>query len=252
MTGVFRLVLTLVASLVLSFSAPGIVEDEANLLSPEANQTLQSLVLQWSQATQHQMAIVTVKSLGDASIEEAAVKRFAAMGIGRKGANDGLLLLVAPNERKMRIEVGYGLEGTLTDGLTGEIRDRYILPFFKEGKFEAGILAGTLALVSIQAKNEGIAFSPSLDKPIAQPQTSRQSGTDWGGLIFIFIMVIIVITSKGGRSGGMWPLLFLASMMGGGYSDRGGRGGGFGGFGGGGFGGFGGGMSGGGGSSGGW
>jgi uncharacterized protein len=242
--------LALSGLLCLSLSAPGIVSDEADLLSPQSKQVLESIILQWTQATQHQMGIVTLKSLNESSIEEVAVKRFESMGIGRKGINDGLLFIIAPNDRKMRIEVGYGLEGTLPDGLVGEIRDRYVVPFFKTGKFEDGVLAGTLALLTTQAKNEGIAFSPSLDKPIPQPPIPQSNRTDWGGLIFIIIMVIIVISSKGGRSGGFLPLLILSSLMGGGgrYDDRGG----FGGFGGGGFGGFGGGMSGGGGASGGW
>ncbi len=234
----------------LAISAPSIVSDEAGILSSETQQTLGSIVLQWTKATQHQMAIVTIKSLNGLSIEEVAVKRFEALGIGRKGVNDGLLFLISPSDRKMRIEVGYGLEGTLPDGLVGEVRDRYIVPFFKAGKIEEGILAGTLALLTTQAKNEGLDFSPSLDKPVPAPPSPQTSNTDWGGLIFIIIMVLIVISSRGGRSGGFWPLLILSSLLGGGgrYDDRGG----FGGFGGGGFGGFGGGMSGGGGASGSW
>ncbi len=234
----------------LAFSAPSIVSDEAGILSTESQQTLESIVLQWTKATQHQMAIVTVKSLEGISIEEVAVKRFEALGIGRKGANDGLLFLIAPNDKNLRIEVGYGLEGTLPDGPVGSIRDKYIVPFFKTAHYDQGILAGTLALLTLQAKNEGIDFTPNLSTPIPSPPTPRSASPDWGGLIFIIIMVVIVISSKGGRSGSFWPLLILSSLLGGGgrYDDRGG----FGGFGGGGFGGFGGGMSGGGGASGSW
>jgi uncharacterized protein len=233
-----------------SLTLAGIVSDEANLLSPSTKLTLESIITQWNMATKHQMGIVTLKSLDGLSIDEAAVKRFESMGIGRKDIHDGLLLMVAPNDRKLRIEVGYGLEGTLPDGLAGEIRDRYIVPFFKAGKFEEGILAGTLALVTSQAKNEGTAFSPSLDTPIPRPPVPKSTETDWGGLVFIVIIVLVVISSKGGRAGGFWPLLILSSLLGSGgrYDNRGG----FGGFGGGGFGGFGGGMSGGGGASGGW
>ena len=171
------------------------------------------------------------------------------MGIGRKGEDRGVLLLVSLEDRLMRIEVGYGLEGIIPDGLAGEVRDRYMVPFFKEGKYGEGLYAGSLALASVIAKDAGVTLNQSGQvAPQPAQRTERRSAFNFFPLLII-ILIIWTLTRGKGRRGGLAALLLL-SMLGGG---RGGRGGGFGGGGfGGGFGGFGGGMSGGGGASGGW
>ena len=226
------------------------VFDEANILHEEVVQSLDGLINSWSQKTSHQMAIVTVKSLEGSSIEEYAVRRFQKMGIGRKDKNDGLLLLVAPNDRKLRIEVGYGLEGYLPDGVVGSLRDRYMIPLFKQGAFEKGILVGTLALLQTQAKQEGIEWTPEISVSASLPKHSSRNTQNVDllfGILFFVVILLLLGRSQRGGLGGWLPWLILASLS---SSDRG-RHGGFGGFGGG-FGGFGGGSSGGGGASGSW
>ncbi|MDD5455414.1 MAG: TPM domain-containing protein [Candidatus Margulisbacteria bacterium] len=226
------------------------VFDEARILSAQEQSAVESVIGQWTQQTKHQMAVVTVKSLNGQSVEEYAVKKFSQLGIGQKGKNDGLLFVVAPNDRKMRIEVGYGLEGFLPDGLVGEIRDKYIIPFFKINQFGLGILNGTKALIIYEAQREGIAL-PDLDtNQLAEPAIQNiqlSKGQMIAGIFFfaIFLLVFIAIVRALGWDV-VWPfLLMMLFSSGGGRSNRnGGFGGGFGGFGGG--------MSGGGGASGGW
>lgn len=123
------------------------VNDYANILSDETESYIfkQSVLLQ--QKTTAQVVVVTVPSLEGQSIEEYSNKLFNEFGIGDKNKNNGLLLLLALEERQMRVEVGYGLEETLTDGLTGRYQDKYIIPYLKEDKWDEGIKNGYTAFV---------------------------------------------------------------------------------------------------------
>lgn len=114
------------------------VNDYAGIFSPDFEAGLNSQLSQLDQNTTNQIAVVTIKSLEGTTVEEYAVKLFEKWGIGQKDQDNGLLLLIAPNDKKVRIEVGYGLEGTITDGTAGYVLDNYLLPDFKSGKFEAG------------------------------------------------------------------------------------------------------------------
>ncbi|MEI7942065.1 MAG: TPM domain-containing protein [Candidatus Riflemargulisbacteria bacterium] len=232
-----------------SFSA-GITQrvfDEAGLLDNTNTIKLEQIILDWETKTKHQMAVITVKSLNGVEIEEFAIKKFEELGIGNKERNDGLLFIVAPNDRKLRIEVGYGLESYLPDGLVGEIRDTYIVPNFRNNDFPAGILQGTYSLLMKEAEMEGINL-PQLgtgEPPAVPAKTVPPSKGSIAGIIFFIVIILIMLSNKTGRSILLWSL--LASSMGG--SSRSNNS--FGSFGGG-FGGFGGGFSGGGGASGNW
>ena len=107
------------------------------------------------------------------SIEEAAVQLFSLWGIGKKSKDNGLLLLWSTGDRRVRVEVGYGLEGVLPDGKTGAILDTYVIPKFKSGQFDEGVLAGVAALLSV-ARNEPV----ELPSPGASPTRAvrRASG----------------------------------------------------------------------------
>jgi uncharacterized protein len=129
------------------------VHDYANLLSPAERETLETLARDVERQTTAQLAVVTVGSLDGLTVDDYAHKLFNFWGIGRKETNNGVLLLVAPNERRMRIEVGYGLEPLLTDSLCGEIRDEQIIPRFKQGDMPGGVLAGARRLASILREN---------------------------------------------------------------------------------------------------
>jgi uncharacterized protein len=125
----------------------GRVVDTAHLLSPSASAALERELADSEAKTKHQMVVVTVSSLGGRSIEDFGHGLGNSWGIGRKGIDDGVMLIVAPNERKVRIEVGYGLEGVLRDEEAGHIIQNDILPRFRAGDLPGGIAAGTRAVL---------------------------------------------------------------------------------------------------------
>ncbi len=127
----------------------GRVVDGAQLLSAQAKASLVQLFADHEAATGNQVVAVTVNSLEGNAIEEYGVELGRHWKIGQKGKNNGVLLIVAPNEREVRIEVGYGLEGTLTDALSSTIIQSVILPKFKSGNMEQGIVDGAQSIVSV-------------------------------------------------------------------------------------------------------
>ena len=142
----------------------GRVVDDAALLSAATRAQLTQLSEQHERTTSNQLVVVTVKSLQGFPIEDYGYQLGRHWGIGQKGQNNGVLLIVAPNEREVRIEVGYGLEGQLTDALSSNIIQGQILPRFKTGDYEGGIVAGTEAIVAVFAGEElpASAASPGL------------------------------------------------------------------------------------------
>ena len=140
-----------------AFPTPrGPINDFAGVLDDAAKADLTTLVRSAREQTTAEIAVVTVTSLDGMSVEEYANKLFAAWGIGKKGTNNGVLLLVAPTERKMRIEVGYGLEPVLPDGLAGEIIRTDCLPQFRAGHYSKGILDGTRHVVTIVERGHAL------------------------------------------------------------------------------------------------
>jgi len=214
----------------------GRVVDDANVLSPETQSRLTALLAQEEKQTGDQIVVATLKSVQGYSIEQYGYQLGRAWGIGQKGKNNGALLIVVPATHDVRIEVGYGLEGQLTDAQTKVIIDEFMLPAFRRGDYNAGVLAGTQAVLKVLG---GITFTPEEQTSENQDQGQRNSGA-W---IFLVVLLIWFVFGRF-----LWPLLFL-----GGGRGFGGFGGGFGGggFGGGGFSG-GGGSFGGGGASGHW
>ena len=113
------------------------------------------MLAEHERATGEQVVVVTLDSLQGYSIEDYGYQLGRHWGIGQKGTNTGALLIVAPRERKVRIEVGYGLEGELTDAISRTIIDNYILPSFKRGDYNAGVLAGTRSILQVLGGNPG-------------------------------------------------------------------------------------------------
>jgi uncharacterized protein len=151
-----RVVLGIVALLLLSvpvLAAPtfpalsGRVVDEAQILSPATEQRLDGELARLEADTGRQMVVATVSDLQGYEIEEYGYQLGRAWAIGRKGEDDGVILLVAPKERRVRIEVGYGLEPVLTDALSSVILQTAVLPRFREGQMEAGVVAGAEAVI---------------------------------------------------------------------------------------------------------
>jgi uncharacterized protein len=239
----------------------GRVVDAANIIPDSDEAALSQKLAAVEQASSRQLVVATVPSLGGYPIEDYGYQLGRKWGIGQKGANNGIILLVAPNERKVRIEVGYGLEPIMTDALSGDIISGKILPAFKAQDYPGGINAGADAIIEqLQAPPE-----QAEQKALAAQQRKQQSGGSEEGdgesmvaLIFFGVMFLFFILPmlRGGRRGrrhrrsGVWV---WGPGLGGGGWGGGSSGGGFGGFGGGG-GGFsgGGGSFGGGGASGGW
>lgn len=129
----------------------GRVVDEAGIITPEAKARLESKLAAHDDLTSNQIVVATVRSLQGTSIEDYANQLFRSWKLGQAKTNNGVLLLVAPNERKVRIEVGYGLEGTLTDALSKVIITSAIAPKFKAGDFAGGIDSGVDAVIGTLA-----------------------------------------------------------------------------------------------------
>ena len=225
--------------LIKNLKPTGSITDRANLLPPAQEEKLRSILDDLNARTGAALVVVTLPSMEGGQIDDFTNRLFEKWGVGQAGKDNGVMLLVAVEERKIRIDVGYGLEGVIPDGRAGSIRDQYVLPYFRKGQMAAGIESGTLALANLIAENYEIKLSA---KPMALPQSGQN--TNWFVIIFIFMIVIQAIfqTLRGhsGRrryhGGSGWYI----GNSGGGFSSGGG------------FGGFGGGMSGGGGASGGW
>ncbi len=243
----FLLPITANAAVVGQFPKPvGFVNDFANVIPPAQSQSMEQYLRALNQRTGAQVAVVTVPNIkGYAGPEEYAVDLFSAWKIGRKGKDNGLLVLLAMKEKKVKIEVGYGLEGAITDGDCGIIIRQVMVPYFRAGRFGDGLMAGVQALAA------------KIPPGGAKPPPHRDARKMFSGVLFLafvlFIAVQFLLPGGGfwGRSGGSG---FTGRRGGGGFGGPfiGGFGGGGGGGFGGGFGGFGGGMSGGGGASGGW
>lgn len=222
----------------------GFVNDFAHIISADTSAKLGQLLTAFEQATGIEAAVVTVGSLDDTPVEDFAVTLFEQWGIGKKGKDNGLLILVAPTERKMRIEVGYGLEGAINDAVAGRIIRDTMIPWFKNGDYSTGILNGTVESIDIISKRYDLKFDPAKAGGIEAIQL-RKVGQKEGSVFSTILTVIVIIFFIILFIKNPFAALLLLGM-------GGGRGGSSGGFGGGGFGGFGGGGSGGGGASGGW
>ena len=126
----------------------GRVVDEANVLSEGARNRITALSKAHEAATTNQVVVLTVPTIGGVSVEEYAVKVFEAWKLGQQGKDNGILVVVVPRDRKMRIEVGYGLEGPLPDGAAGEIIRTWMTPAFKAGSYDKGVEDGVAAIVA--------------------------------------------------------------------------------------------------------
>lgn len=234
-----------------SFQVPkltGPVVDRAGMLSEPARARLTvSLTGLWDGGGS-QVVVVTVPDLGGEAIEQASIRVTDAWKLGTKKKDNGVLFLIARDERKLRIEVGQGLEGQLTDAHSRRILDEIVTPHFKAGNIDAGVLAGVRAIVAIT--DPDVNASAWFEGAIPPTPKHRKSPVPPGLILLFFLVLFGVVASLGGRGSGGGGTSGRGSR-GGGFIFFGGGGGGFSGGGGGGFSGGGGGFSGGG-ASGGW
>jgi uncharacterized protein len=227
---------------------PKLVNDFANVLSPEEEAQLEQKLVAYDDSTSNQVAIVTVPTLDNYPIEEYALQLFRTWGIGNKNTNNGVLIIAAINDRSIRIETGYGLEGAIPDITASQIIRNDIGPSFREGNYYEGFDKAVESII-LAAAGEYKAPEGYNNREKKSPLVPI--------LVFVVILFIIISNINRGGGGGFMSRRGYRGFGGpvffpGGFG--GGSGGGFGGggFGGGGFGGFGGGSSGGGGASGSW
>lgn len=219
----------------------GFVTDNANMIDSSYEAQITALAKQIEEKTTVEIAVVTVESFEGESREMYAVNLFEQAGIGKTDRDNGLLILVSKQDREYRFEVGYGLEGVITDSMKVNIGDRIIVPNFRNGDYGKGIYESMVVIEGLIEGNEEVISRYSM-QPTGQSNDGESS--IWSVLFFALIFVLFVLIPRKGRRG--------RRGMGGTYI--GGFGGGFSGgmSGSGGFGGFGGGMSGGGGFGGSW
>jgi uncharacterized protein len=240
----------------------GRVVDDAHLLNQQQVAELTQLSEATEQASSRQLVIATIPDLQGYPIEDYGYKLGRAWAVGQKDIDNGIILLVAPKEKKVRIEVGYGLEPIMTDALSNSIIQNDILPRFREGDMAGGILAGANAIA-----NQLKAPPDEAEQKVAAAANSQRQkahddggGVPWSLIFWLVVMGFVVISraSHGRRGhryrGGAWPIFLWGSGFGAGSSWGSDGGSSWGGGGGGGFSGFsgGGGSFGGGGASGGW
>lgn len=253
-----RLGLIVVGVLFLWFAAPAFAEpvsqlhptnyvnDFAHVLSPTTENALNDVCRQIDEKANAKMAVVVIRSLDGRDIESYAVDLLSKWGIGQKGSDRGVLILLAVDDRRDRIEVGYGLEGILPDGKVGGFM-REAVPFLKGNDYDSAVRLMTTRVANVIAEDAGVQLTGA-EQPQSAPRSPPMAGISPLRVVFIIIAIIVVLATP------LRKVLFWWLLFGGGPRWGGGSwgGGGFGG-GGGGFGGFGGGgSSGGGGASGSW
>ena len=204
----------------------GRVVDDADVISPQAEAELTQYLQAFEQATSHQLVVVTVSTLDGMEIRQYGVDLARTWGIGQKGKDNGVVLLVAPTERKLAIEVGYGLEGDLPDVVSAHIINNEMLPYFYNGNYEAGIKSGIVAISQVFEGNYEA-------KPTQSRRELRKKGSWILPVLWIPLMLVFFFGRRRGRRhgssglmGGILAGALISRSMGGGGSS-GGFGGGF-------------------------
>ena len=228
----FFVLLLCLPGVVLSLTVPppeGYVNDHANILSERDKAGLESLLRRFEAETTNQVVLLVIPSLEGDSLEDFSIRVAESWKVGQKGRDNGVIFLVAVEDRKARIEVGYGLEGALTDAQSGRILRDLVFPAFRQGAYASGVQAGLVGILqAIQGE------FPS--QPAGQMVPTRQAKAKASGILLplLFFLLLFSRTGRyfllGGLLGGMWG--GRGGMGSGGFG--GGFGGGGGGFGGGG------------------
>ena len=175
----------------------GRVVDRAEMLSPQVEARLSQMLQAHEQASTEQVVVVTVPNLQGYPIEDYGYQLGRHWGIGQEGEDNGALLIVAEEERKIRIEVGYGLEGRLTDADSSVIINRIITPAFRQGDFQSGIVNGAAAMIQVLG-GEPMA-APQSQQPVALQEKPKA-----GMVALFFIIMMAVVFFIGSRGGLRW------------------------------------------------
>ncbi len=176
----------------ISSSCFGLVHDHAHMLKASDKKKIEGWIGELEEKTSTQIAVVTVSTMDAIPLEEYAVNLFKSLGIGQKAKDNGILLLVAEKQRQLRIEVGYGLEGILTDAIAHKIINRDIVPEFKNGHYSKGIAKGVWEITSLVAREANVVISNS----------TQLETPDFIGFLFVILMFIIVQGLRRKKGGG--------------------------------------------------
>ncbi|MFZ0680027.1 MAG: TPM domain-containing protein [Candidatus Binatus sp.] len=195
----------------------GRVVDDAGILDASTTTQLTDMLAAHERATGQQVVVVTLDSLQGFTIEDYGYQLGRYWGIGQKGKNTGALLIVAPKEHKVRIEVGYGLEGELTDAISATIIQNDILPNFKRGDFSAGVVAGTTSILKVLGGNPPEVQGPATSsgeghvspagsaniQPLSFPQVvGLIAGLMFNPILLIVILLMFFILPRSANRGG--------------------------------------------------
>lgn len=208
------------------------VNDFAGVMTDTTKQLIMQSSIELQQKTGSQIVVVTVKSLDKNVLETYTLNILRSWGIGDKQKNNGVLIFLSVNDRQSRIEVGYGLEGALPDAKTGRIQDDYMLPYYKDNKFDDGIKNGYLTILNEVANEYNVKLDGNLPNATAIPQQTNPTanGNPIVRVIFIVIVILLFLFDWIFLHGTITRSLFMIFIL---FGRRGG-GGGFGGGGGGG------------------
>jgi len=246
---IFALIFLLLSNTAFALDVPelkGRINDYAEILAPNQKAELENFLKNAETRTSSQIALLTIPSLEQESLEDFSLKVAETWKLGQKNKDNGVLMLIALKEKKIRIEVGYGLEAVLTDAKSGFIIRNIVTPHFKKRDFYTGIKEGLSAIYGFASKEYQVS-----DQELAKYEKAAKAKETSHFPIAVLVLLIMFLFGglgrRGGKGGGILPWLVVGSMLGGGRRTGGFGGGGFGG----GFSGGGGGF-GGGGASGGW
>ncbi len=187
LTGILFLLSVPLFALTVPKAADGYVTDKAGILSPQFRSALERTLAAYDQKTSTQILVAIFPSLEGDSLEDFSIRLAEAWKPGQKGHDNGVILLVIPNDRKVRIEVGYGLEGHIPDALAGQIIQAQILPAFRQGNYEKGIALGVKSVMELA---EGLEVSGISRKPV-----SDADGAQVFKVVFILIGIAAVVLS---------------------------------------------------------
>ena len=198
-------------------------QDTAGVLDNKLVAQINKISTDLNSKTGAQLVVLTVNSLDGIPLDEYSLQVLRSWGIGDKTKNNGVLILVAVQDKKSRIEVGYGLEGALPDGKTGRIQDDYMLPNFKKGNYSEGVWQGYQAVVVAVAKEYQVDIGQGRDPPVAKQQagSSQQLPTWMMVLIGIGIVVLLIIDWVFFGGTFTWLIIALVFRRGGGGSSGG-------------------------------
>ncbi|WP_299258044.1 TPM domain-containing protein [uncultured Kushneria sp.] len=203
----------------------GRVVDNAELLDTDTETKLSQTLAAHEEATGEQVVVVTLPDLGGEPIEQYGYQLGRAWGIGQEGEDNGALLIVALDERQVRIEVGYGLEGRLTDAQSSAIINQVITPAFRDGDYARGIVEGSQAMIQVLG---GDPLAQASQRPERGANESRELGGAGIWLTILMFIVLMIVRGGGGRGGrgGLLGGMLLGGALGGGGRSGGGLGGG--------------------------